>query len=207
MAWLTPIWSVLAKPLTTTIGPQLHHPDATLKGEFSVIELVTLNETHSSSRLHRDGTVLSSGLGPELETLYGVFLRFANQPEKYLILREGGRCAISTTISMSHRFLVSPGRIREMKILGAVLVLMLLHGMTPAPLSPALFQFVFHGCNLNSLTPEFLGEWYPELRLLLSDWIAMGPTGDLGPFRAHFSTYHDLQVRPFFFFSNYPIYF
>ncbi|KAJ7212743.1 hypothetical protein B0H12DRAFT_1156313 [Mycena haematopus] len=144
--------------------------------------------------LRPDGTVLSLGVGPEREVLYGVFLRFIDHPEKYFTPREQGRYAISTTISMAHRFLVSPVRIRELKILGAVLSLMLLHGMTPAPISPALFQFVFHGCNLNALTPEFLAEWYPELKLLLTNWVAIGPAGDLAPFQAHFSTYHDLQV-------------
>ncbi|KAJ7266480.1 hypothetical protein B0H12DRAFT_1099703 [Mycena haematopus] len=144
--------------------------------------------------LRPDGTVLSLGVGPEREVLYGVFLRFIEHPEKYFTPREQGRYAISTTISMAHRFLVSPVRIRELKILGAVLSLMLLHGMTPAPISPALFQFVFHDCNLNALTPEFLAEWYPELKLLLTNWVAIGPAGDLAPFQAHFSTYHDLQV-------------
>ncbi|KAJ7166343.1 hypothetical protein C8R43DRAFT_1162799 [Mycena crocata] len=158
--------------------------------DYSVI----LSPRRSFRMLHENGTVLSGGIGPEREVLYGVFLTYVNQPEKYLIPREAGRCAISTTISMAHRFLVSPERIRMMKIFGAVLMLMLLHGMTPAPLSPALFQFVLHGCRLESVTPEFLSEWYPELRQLLQSWLSMGPTGDLAPFRGHFSTYHDLQI-------------
>ncbi|KAJ7443670.1 hypothetical protein FB451DRAFT_1437063 [Mycena latifolia] len=153
-----------------------------------------LSPRRNFRKLHPDGTLLSWGSGLEREILYGLFLIFANQPAKYFSLREQGRCTISTTISMAHRFLVSPVRLRELKILGAVLVLMLLHGMTPAPLSPALFQFVFHGCNLDALTSEFLSEWYPELGLLLSSWVAMGPAGDLAPFQAHYSTYHDLQV-------------
>ncbi|KAJ7501804.1 hypothetical protein B0H11DRAFT_2368605 [Mycena galericulata] len=177
--------------IDTMVEVYAHHIGvAADSGDYTSI----LSPRRNFRKLRADGTVLSFGVGPEREVLYALFQRYARQSGKYFTPREQGMYAISTTISMAHRFLLSPVRIRELKILGVVLVLMLLHGMTPAPVSPALFQFAFHGCNLDALTPEFLGEWYPALRLVVTEWIAMGPTGDVTPFQAHFSTYHDLQV-------------
>ncbi|KAJ7238330.1 hypothetical protein B0H12DRAFT_97670 [Mycena haematopus] len=154
---------------------------------------IILSPRRTFRRLRPDGTTLSIGIGPEMETLYGLYQTFALHPEKYFIQREEGRHAISTTISMAQRFLVSPARIRELKILGVVLVLMLIQGIVPDIVSPALFQFAFHGCDLNAITRTFLAEWYPAL-LLVDRWIQTGPRGDLSPFQAHFATYHDLQV-------------
>ncbi|KAJ7079268.1 hypothetical protein B0H15DRAFT_804527 [Mycena belliarum] len=160
-----------------------HFQSAADAGDYTTI----LSPRRCFKKLHPDGTALSTGVGLERELLYGIFLRFSQEPEKYFSPREQGRCTISMTISMAHRFLVPAARLRELKLLGAVIMLMLLHGMTPEPLSPALFQYFLHGCNLNALTPEFLSEWYPALRVLLSSWVEMGPTGELGPYQAHFS--------------------
>ncbi|KAK6988071.1 hypothetical protein R3P38DRAFT_3445569 [Favolaschia claudopus] len=132
--------------------------------------------------------------GVEREVVHALYRSFAQRPEKYFVPREGGWHGIATTISMSQRFLVSDVRLRELKILGAVLMLMLLHGMAPDIVSPALFQFAFHGCDLNALTHVFLVEWYPVLSLLIDDWLRNGPTGDLRRFRSHFATHHDMQI-------------
>ncbi|KAJ7662789.1 hypothetical protein DFH06DRAFT_1397028 [Mycena polygramma] len=159
-------------------------------GDYSRI----LSPRRNFKRMRLDGTTLSFGIGPEKEVLYALWQTFARHPERYFIYREEGRCAISTTVSMAQRFLVSPARIRELRILGVVLVLMLLHGMVPAPVTPALFQFVFNGRDLDSITREFLREWNPLLLRVIDEWIRIGPNGDVAPFTAHFGINHDLQV-------------
>ncbi|KAF8174836.1 hypothetical protein K438DRAFT_1980028 [Mycena galopus ATCC 62051] len=118
-----------------------------------------------------DGTTLSVGPGPEREVLYHLSQTYFRHPERYFVPRADGRYAISTTISMSQRFLVSPARLCELKILGLVLVLMLLHGIPPDPISPALFQMAFHN-TFDALTSDFIREWYPELHLLAENWVA-----------------------------------
>jgi hypothetical protein len=40
----------------------------------------------------------------------------------------------------------------------------------------------------------FLGLWHPTLRQLLSDWISIGPAGDIAQFQGHFASFHDIQV-------------
>ncbi|KAF8194813.1 hypothetical protein K438DRAFT_1968757 [Mycena galopus ATCC 62051] len=118
-----------------------------------------------------DGNMLSVRPGPEREVLYHLSQTYFRHPERYFVPRADGRYAISTTISMSQRFLVSPARLRELKILGLVLVLMLLHGIPPDPISPALFQMAFHN-TFDALTSDFIREWYPELHLLAENWVA-----------------------------------
>ncbi|KII83444.1 hypothetical protein PLICRDRAFT_180352 [Plicaturopsis crispa FD-325 SS-3] len=70
----------------------------------------------------------------------------------------------------------------------------MLLGIAPSILDPAIFQFIIHGCDLHSLHKDFIGEWHPDLKMLLSKWIAVGPNGDLSEFRYHFAAYHNMQV-------------
>lgn len=81
-----------------------------------------------------------------------------------------------------------------MKQFGAVTALLLIHGQTPRPLSPAVMLFIIYNFDLRCLTPGFIGEWFVGLRNLLSDWLETGPDGDPEPFASHFATYHDAQV-------------
>ena len=81
-----------------------------------------------------------------------------------------------------------------MGILGALSVLSLIHGMSVFPLDPVFLHYLVHGCNLHSIHPGFLGEWHPGLKLIISDWIALGPDGNATDFRACFVNYFDIQA-------------
>jgi hypothetical protein len=81
-----------------------------------------------------------------------------------------------------------------MKQFGVVTALLLIHGQTPRPLSPAVMLFIIYNFDLHCLTPGFIGEWFVSLRNLLLDWLETGPNGDPEPFASHFATYHDAQV-------------
>lgn len=81
-----------------------------------------------------------------------------------------------------------------MAVLGAATALCLINGMSTPPLDPVFLHFLIHNCELDSINPAFLGEWHPDLKRTIQDWISLGPDGDPSPFQMHFATYHDLQV-------------
>ncbi|KAJ7254011.1 hypothetical protein B0H12DRAFT_1017236, partial [Mycena haematopus] len=145
---------------------------------------------------NNDGSFLSTGVGIEREVVYTAFSHFTSISHQgiWLLPRFGDRCSIATTMSMSTSSFVNPDRLQDLAVLGCLTALMIVHGLAPEPLSPALIQFVANKCNLQSLTRAFVGEWFPELKTLLESWIAMGPTGDVGPFQSHFAIYHDIQA-------------
>ena len=84
---------------------------------------------------------------------------------------------------------------QDMAVLGAVISLCLMRGITAAPLDPLFVHFCVHGCgDINAIHPALLEEWHPEQKRVISDWIAIGPSGDVTPFQGYFASYHDLQV-------------
>jgi len=82
-----------------------------------------------------------------------------------------------------------------MKRLGAVCALMLIHGICPEPLNPLIFHFIIHDCDFNSLHQGLIREWHPDLFALITSWLATGHHDSLEPFRAHFASHHDIDVR------------
>ena len=54
-------------------------------------------------------------------------------------------------------------------------------------------HFAIHKCNLHSIHTGILGEWHPDFKQTLTNWIDMGPAGDLMPFQSHFVTFHDTR--------------
>ncbi|KAF7348848.1 hypothetical protein MVEN_01404800 [Mycena venus] len=88
-------------------------------------------------------------------------------------------------------------RLTEAKRLGAICGLLMVFGQSPAPISPAIFQYIVHGGNLHSLPPSFISEWFSELRLQLLEFHAMGPDDDLTPFQSHLITYLNVEASAF----------
>ncbi|KAF8166430.1 hypothetical protein K438DRAFT_1857228 [Mycena galopus ATCC 62051] len=113
---------------------------------------------------------------------------------QWFLSRFDGKCSIATTMPLASANLVNADRRQNLVVLGCLAALLLIHGIAPEPLSPALIQWAANKCDLGSLTREFIGEWFPELRSLLDDWVSTGPTGDIRPFANHFAIYHDIQV-------------
>ncbi|KAJ7355492.1 hypothetical protein DFH08DRAFT_954977 [Mycena albidolilacea] len=98
------------------------------------------------------------------------------------------------TMSLASHAYVSTDCCEDLMILGCLAALLLLHGIAPKPLGPAIIQFAANRCKLGSLTWDFVGEYHPELRALLDIWKMMGPSGDIIPFQSYFATYHDLEA-------------
>lgn len=133
------------------------------------------------------------GEGIEREIFFNMWNRFQRNHTRFFTERDGGFCTVNCLSSVIAAN-ASVGRIRELKRLGAAAALMCIHGQFPAPLSPAVLLYTIYDHDFHCLTPTFIGEWFPDLRKLISDWLEMGPDGDPMPFSAHFASYLDRQV-------------
>ena len=141
------------------------------------------------------GRVLSVGEGIEQETIYLAFDVYRKESAKWFTPRSDTYSTISTSQSLSPHFDVSPTRLEALSILGALTGLMLVYGVAPTPLSPALIQFLLHGCDICSLTPAFIQEWFPSLYRTLMDWNAIGASDNIEGFDGHFQLFHDFPVK------------
>ncbi len=157
--------------------------------------------THQDGSL--SGRVLSVGEGIERETIHLAFDKYRTEATKWFIPRSDSYSTIATSQSLSLHFSASPTRLESLSVLGALTGLMILYGVAPTPLSPALIQFLLHGCDLQSLTQPFVQEWFPSLYRTLTDWNSViTSSGDsIDAFDSHFQLFHDFPVY-FFNFCN-----
>ena len=160
--------------------------------------------------------IQSIGEGIEREVLQTAFQEFQDHPAIWFLQRQDTHSSLMTlglqrgqdaSMTMTQRSI-------KLGILGALTSLLLLSGVPPVPLSPVLLHYFIHNLELDSISPDLLRNWYPDLGKLIQDWIAAGPNGDVEEFASHFITYHDTQVShpcwytclPFilFFFYRFP---
>ncbi|KAF8174019.1 hypothetical protein K438DRAFT_1849830 [Mycena galopus ATCC 62051] len=164
--------------------------EADLRNDFTEV----FSPQRSYNILRDDGSLLTTGVGIGREVLYTAWLCYQQHAGQWFLSRFDGKCSIATTMPLVSANLVNADRRQNLVVLGCLAALLLIHGIAPEPLSPALIQWAANKCDLGSLTREFIGEWFPELRTLLDDWVSTGPTGDIRPFANHFAIYHDIQV-------------
>jgi hypothetical protein len=138
--------------------------------------------------------VRSLGEGIEREVIHTLFEEFRNNRSQWFMPRADGHCTLATTHTMSTARHIPPARLRSLSILGAITAFTLLHGMSATPWDPAFLHFMIHGCDIASIHRDFLYEWHPSLKQTITEWLEVGPLGDITRFQHHFSTYHDLQV-------------
>lgn len=136
----------------------------------------------------------SSSERVEREAIKVAFDSYVRDQSQWFLPRLDGHSSIAATASMLSPASVSSTRKRHLSILGALAALLLIHGLPCSPIDPVLLQFFVHWCDLRSIHPMFLGLWHPSLRQLLSDWISVGPAGDIARFQGHFASFHDIQV-------------
>ncbi|KAF7339232.1 hypothetical protein MVEN_02001000 [Mycena venus] len=135
------------------------------------------------------------GEGLQQEVMYTVLRRYLNREPAWFHRGAGDFLTLRTMFPSSVP--VPAQRLTEAKRLGAICGLLMVFGQSPAPISPAIFQYIVHGGNLHSLPPSFISEWFSELRLQLLEFHAMGPDDDLTPFQSHLITYLNVEASAF----------
>ena len=146
---------------------------------------------------HSDGSIQTIGHGLERDVIYSAFNGYIRSFTKWFMPRFDNRASLQMSCGFWRAIsagVISEARILDMKKLGAICALMLIHGICPEPLKPLIFQFIIHNGDFNSLHRGLVQEWHPELLDLITRWLAVGPTGSLEPFRLHFAIYHDMDV-------------
>jgi hypothetical protein len=134
------------------------------------------------------------GEGIEREVLQTAFQEFQDHPTVWFLQRQDTHSSLMTLGLQRRQESSTTQRSIKLSVLGALTSLLLLNGVPPVPLSPVLLHYFIHNLELNSISPDMLGNWYPDLGKLIQDWIATGPNGDIEAFASHFITYHDIQV-------------
>ena len=138
--------------------------------------------------------------------IYTAFNGYTASFSKWFLPRFDNRASLQTSCGFWRAIsggVVSESRLLALKKLGAICALMLIHGICPEPLNPLIFQFIIHNGDFNSLHRSLIQEWHSELFDLINRWLAVGPDDSLEPFRAHFASYHDIDVSCFIRFSNF----
>ena len=138
--------------------------------------------------------VQSVGEGIEQEVFQTAFQDFQDRTAVWFLQHQDTHSSLMT-LGLQHK--QDPSTTQhslKLGVLGALTSLLLLNGIPPVPLSPVLLHYFIHNLELDSISPDLLRNWYPNLGKLVLDWIAAGPDGDVEEFASHFITYHDIQV-------------
>ncbi|KAJ7621563.1 hypothetical protein DFH06DRAFT_772897 [Mycena polygramma] len=138
---------------------------------------------------------IAVGEGLEREVMWTVLRRFLMK-ETTWFHKGAGECLTLRTLFPAS-IPVPRQRLVEAKRLGAICGLLMVFGQFPAPISPAIFQYIVHGGNFHSLHEGFVGEWWPGLRAALLQLIAMGPEQDLTELQSHLITWLDAEVSTY----------
>lgn len=126
--------------------------------------------------------------------LFSAFTKYTQQFPAYFNPRADSWAALQTSRSGIHARFIPEARLRAVKVLGALCALLLISGICPDPFSPLLFYLIVFDFDLGSLDRDIVGEWHPELRQSLDDWLIAGPQGDTSPFWSLFCSYLNMDV-------------
>ena len=126
--------------------------------------------------------LFSYGPGIEREVIFTTFCQYLAQPSQWFLPLFDSAASVQTSVHFLLSRSITQDRLERVKKLGALCTLLLINGQCPEPFSPLIFQYIINGCDLQSLHEHLVGEWYPELRTTIRQWIDMGETGDVTPF-------------------------
>lgn len=146
-------------------------------------------------RINEDGSDRSNGVGVERKVILYLYQSFKNQESRWFHPNDDGFSLLATSLTLAASQNVSKARMQEMAVLGAVISLCIVRGITAAPLDPLFLLFCVHGCSdINVIHPALLAEWHPERKQIISNWNTLSPRGDPITFQNYLACYHDLQV-------------
>lgn len=143
-----------------------------------------------------NGTMVSAGPGIEREAIFTAFESYRREHSQWFETREDGMASIKIVYPLSASRSIPQQRLLSLTKLGALCALLLIIGQCPSPLDPCILQYAVHGKNIHSLHPALVGEWHPETRAKVLQWLHIGSGGDITPFRNHLAAYNALEVSP-----------
>ena len=76
-----------------------------------------------------------------------LYNQFKNQESRWFEPNDDGFLLLATSLSLAASQNVSKARMQDMAVLGAVISLCLMRGITTAPLDPLFVHFCVHGCG------------------------------------------------------------
>jgi hypothetical protein len=135
----------------------------------------------------------SLGIGIEREVIHTMFNSYIDK--SWLAPRADDHATLAVIYPESSWAFIPEQRLLGCAKLGALTALLLIQGHCPSPLDPLILQYFVHDKNFHSLSPTFVGEWHPNLRTTILDWIEAGHSGNISSFHSHFASYLDLEVR------------
>ena len=141
-------------------------------------------------------TIESMGEGIEGEVIHNTLEGYWVNASHWFSQWEDGHCVLATTYPLFMAQYIPDACKCDLSILGAIVTMCLIHGMSVTLLDPILHYFI-HECDLCSIHPGILGEWHPALKQVIFDWIGLGVNSNANTdsFQTHFLTYwQDLQV-------------
>ncbi|KAF8230858.1 hypothetical protein L208DRAFT_1473398, partial [Tricholoma matsutake] len=173
----------LAQAFLNTLG------EAVKRGDFTS---VLLPQREFDIVIGRD-RIQSFGEGVEREALQIAFQEYQDNSTMWFLQRQDHHSSL-VTLGLQRRQPSSSQCSIKLSVLGALTALLLLYGIPPNPLSPVLLHYFIHDLDLNSISCNLLGNWYPDLGRLIQDWIDARPDGNIESFSGHFLTYHDTPI-------------
>lgn len=144
--------------------------------------------------LGENGTLLSAGPGIEREVIFTAFESYRREYSQWFETRENGMASVKIVYPISASRFIPQQRLLSLTKLGALCALLLIIGQCPSPLDPCILQYAVHGTDIHSLHPAFVGEWHPETRAKVLQWLDIGSDGDIAPFQNHLAAYNALEV-------------
>jgi hypothetical protein len=141
--------------------------------------------------------MLSAGPGIEREVIFTAFESYRREHSQWFETREDGMASVKIVYPMSASRFIPQQRLLSLTKLGALCALLLIIGQCPSPLDPCILQYAIHGMNIHALHPAFVGEWHPETRAKVLQWLDIGSDGDITPFQNHLAAYNALEVSLF----------
>lgn len=167
--------------------------EAVKRGDFTSVLLPQREfDIVQQSVIGRD-RIQSFGEGVECEALQITFQEYQDNSMMWFLQHQDHHSSL-VMLGLQRQQPSSSQHSIKLSILGALTALLLLYGIPPNHLLPVLLHYFIHDLDLNLISRNLLGNWYPDLGRLIQDWIDAGPDGNIESFAGHFLTYHDTQI-------------
>ncbi|KAJ7228289.1 Sec63 Brl domain-containing protein [Mycena pura] len=167
------------------------HREAAVSGDYGRLYAVSRH----FNIVDAEGKFVSTGVGIEKEVTFCAFQTFTSKRITWLVDRLDDTCALATTTSAQNSHWASPERVVGLRTFGSICTFLLLHGLAPAPLDPALFQYACYS-DLRALDHAFVHEWHPIFAQRMVDMMKMEERGDLSGYNDLVSSYLEMQTAP-----------